>query len=182
MTDEKKFEARTWKCGENSLVLEKTSAGDETALMWIGAPDDGPGVLPTPQQMRELAHALAKRADLLDPPDKRWKDLPRTPGQVVHDFLASGKWATQRVWDESEPPMLTYSRHAHIVDCFTVVVLMTELEKAAPDRAKVIAERLGDAYDDGGVIHELLWEWSEDREQGKPIGFDPPATLPLADA
>ncbi|GAB2964151.1 hypothetical protein [Saccharothrix stipae] len=181
MSDEPKtkFEARTWKCAKNSFVLEEIGTGDKSVMAWIGAPYDGPGVDLTPKQARELSRALVRRADFLDPPERKWRDVSRTPGEVIASNLATGVAASEHVWDDSEPPMMTYARSMMVVDSFTVAALMAELEQVAPDRAKVVAERLGDAYEDGETACELLWQWQKDREQGKPIGFDPPASLPL---
>lgn len=181
---ERLFEPRTWKSarGDTSLVLEETAVGDTEANLWVAAPDDGPSALLAPKHMRELAATLVRRADKIDPPDKRWEDVPRTPGQVIESFLSSAKTASERTLAEDESPGMTHARIMTVIDGFTVVALMAELEQVAPDRAAMVAEQLGEAYFDGGSVDEWLWEWTENRAKGKPIGFDPPATLPLGEA
>lgn len=178
------FEGRTWKSspGANNLVLEPTSDADKNVALWIGTPNDGPGVLLAPKYMRELSAALLRRADKIDPPDRRWEDVPRTPGEIIESFLSSAKSASERTIAEDESPGMTYARIMMTIDGFTVTALMAELEQVAPDRAAMVAEQLGEAYFDGGSVDEWLYEWTEARAQGKPIGFDPPATLPLGAA
>lgn len=178
---ERLFEGRTWasRRGNSNLVLEPTSEGDEDAALWIGAPSDGPSVLLTPKHMRELAATLVRRADKLDPPDRPWKDVPRTPGEILDSFLSSARSASENTLADDESPGMTYARIMMVVDGFTVAALMAELDQLAPDRAAMVAKQLGEAYFDGGSVDEWLWEWAEKRAKGEPIGFDPPATLPL---
>lgn len=178
------FEGRTWKSsrGDSNLVLEPTRDGDQDVTLWVGMPNDGPGVVLSAKHMRQLATELVRRADKLDPAERRWEDVPRTPGEVIESFLSSAKTASERTLADDESPGMTYARIMMAVDGFTVVALMAELEQIAPDRAAMVAEQLGEAYFDGGSVDEWLWEWHEDRAQGKPIGFDPPATLPLGSA
>lgn len=178
------FEGRTWasRRGASNLVLEPTNEGDEDAALWIGTPSDGPGVLLEPKHMRELAATLVRRADKLDPPDRPWKDVPRTPGEILDSFLSSARSASERTLADDETPGMTYARIMMVVDGFTVAALMAELDQLAPDRAAMVAKQLGEAYFDGGSVDEWLREWAEKRAKGEPIGFDPPATLPLGSA
>ncbi|ACU39378.1 hypothetical protein Amir_5560 [Actinosynnema mirum DSM 43827] len=177
------FEGKTWPSTStgHTLNIEPTEKTDTAVDLRLGAQGDGPSIRLTPQQARELARTLVRRADLLDPPDRRWADVPRTPGEIIQASLLTGNAMAERVWDDSEPPIMTYVRNLAVVDSFTIVALMAELAAVAPERAAKVAELLGDAYDDGSTVHEQLWEWARDRASGLPIGFDPPATLPLAD-
>jgi hypothetical protein len=182
MTKPKQFEARTWKGqrGETSLVLEETTADSDTANVWVARDGDGPSALLAPAQMRQLASELVRRADLIDPPERNWTDVPRTPSAIISDFLGSGKAATEHVWGEGdETPAEMSMRIAHIVSAFTVVALLAELAVVSPARAAAISELLADAWDDGGTVHELIWEWHEAHAAGKPVGFEPEQVLEL---
>ncbi|MBP2331270.1 hypothetical protein JOF56_011655 [Kibdelosporangium banguiense] len=179
-TKPKQYDGRTWKNtdGDNSFVMEPTRANDKGIVVWIAAPSDGPGTLLDPQQMREAAAELAHRADLLDPPQREpIGDVPATPGAIIRDFLAFSKKHCDRVFDAKDEEFR--HRTNHIINGFTIVALMAELERLAPTHAAQVAEYLAEAWDDGGSVHEWLWEWNENHKAGKPVGFDPPASLDL---
>lgn len=60
---------RTWTDGASglSLVVEESNPGDIYVAVWIDLDDgDGPSVLLTLAQIRELAEALADRLSLLE--------------------------------------------------------------------------------------------------------------------
>ncbi|GLZ34844.1 hypothetical protein Lesp02_70310 [Lentzea sp. NBRC 105346] len=184
----KPIEGRTWTgratnntVAANSLVLEETSRDDEAINVWVAAPDDGPSVQLTAAQARELSRDLVKRADRIDPPKRRrWVDTPRTPEAILAAFLSDANKATEEVWED--PPSeidVSWMRSMAVVDNFTLVVLLTELMAAAPHRAQVVARVLYDAWEDGGSIHEWIWEWHEKHSKGQPIGLDPALVLEL---
>jgi len=182
MSKPKRFDARTWQGarGTTSLVLEETTADSEAANLWVARDGDGPSVLLSPAQMRQLASELARRADVIDPPKRNWTDAPNTPAAIIGDFLHSGKAATEHIFGTGgETPAESSMRIAHLCTAFAVVAVMAELAAAAPTRAAAISKLLGDAWDSGDTVHELIWEWHEAHAAGKPVGFEPEQVLEL---
>jgi len=171
------FDRREWTTSDISVLgLEPTAKDDPDIVLRLGV--DASVI--TAKQARELAAELARRADRIDPPVRRWTDVPRTPTSIIGDFLSSGKSATEHVWgDKGESVLESAMRSAHVVSAFTVVALMAELEVVAPARAAALAELLADAWDDGGSVHELIWEWHHDHTTGKQVGFEPEQVLEL---
>jgi hypothetical protein len=171
--------ARTWTSDIRSVVLEPTTPDDDTIDLSIYESNDGPGVSLTAQQVRELACALAQHADIIDPPKRRgFGECPNTPSQIIRDYVEHGHRHAERVFDTSSDPEGTH-RISHMVNAFTIVALMSELDQVAPARAAKVAEILGDAWEAGDTVHEWLYIWHAAHTVGKPIGFNPPATLPL---
>lgn len=181
MTKPKKFDARTWNTSERTaFVLEETKPGDSAIHAWIARDGDGPSTPLTAQEAREVSAELAHRADLLDPPKRPpLAEVPATPTAIIADYLRVAKTHMDKVFDVNVDTKTSYHRTMMIVDSFAVVALMAELEHIAPEHAARVAERLADAWEDGGSVHEFLWEWNEKHQQGKPVGFNPPATLDL---
>lgn len=178
----KTIEGRTWPLANgHKLTVEEATPGDTAVQLWAATPEEQPGVFLTAEQARALSRDLVKRADRIDPPKRRrWVDTPSTPEAILAAFLSDAKKATEQVWED--PPTeidVSWMRSMAVVDNFTLVVLLTELMAAAPHRAQVVAQVLYDAWEDGGSIHEWIWDWHAKHAKGEPIGLDPALVLEL---
>ncbi|MGW5645037.1 hypothetical protein ACWEV3_40850 [Saccharopolyspora sp. NPDC003752] len=107
------------------------------------------------------------------------KPSPNTPSAIIGDFLRSGTKALDLHYAEnvSLETARDLLRALVPVNALAIVALMAELEQVAPDRARRIAERLGNAWDAGDDVWELLHDWHARHAHGRPVGFEPPATL-----
>lgn len=70
----------------------------------------------------------------------------------LSDYFGGGDRVAQREWQESIATLCAE---------FAALHLLMGLIEANPERARVLAARIRDAWDDGGMIGELLWEHLE---------------------
>lgn len=169
----------SWNTGRNDVTLMAAVKGDFALWLAIG-PNGGEGgeaVELEPGQARSIAYGLLRRANLIDPaPQPKNRDVPASPIAIITEFLRQTREVSKRI-------LAVDPEHKHLIrhlcDEFAVIALMAELEQIAPERAAKIAERLADAWEDGGSIDEFLFEWREAHAAGRPVGFNPPPVLPL---
>lgn len=94
---------------------------------------------------------------------------PNTPDAIVRNALDSA----QRMHDATEEKGVDdpafHLRIGVFVESWTVAVLMETLRRAAPEVADRLARELQGAWDDGGVMDELLWEWRDNLAAGRPL-------------
>lgn len=108
-----------------------------------------------------------------------------TPADVINDFLREGNAATTHDWlqkarAELEPEFFQLVMRGKVVtSALAVVALMAELERLAPERAKAIALRLNEAWEDGEQVHTLLNHWMAEWMFGRQVGFTEQEMLPL---
>lgn len=175
----KEIASQQWSTEDFGLCISSTKTGDTSVYISTDAYEQSTGVNLSVSNVREIAAALVQRVDLIDPPSRRKiGDVPKTPAEIVGEFLRFGTLHTKRFFDSARDPEGNH-RISHIVNAFTIVALMAELEQVAPARAAEVAERLADSWDDGGSVSEFLHEWSDDHAAGRLVGFNPPAVLPL---
>jgi len=176
----KEIPPQEWGSEESGLEIAATRPDDGGILISMDH-QDTPTVCwsVSAQQARDVAATLVQRADLIDPPSRRkLGDVPETPAAIIGEFLRQGRELMRLIFDVRSDPDQRH-RIAQLCDGFAIVALMAELEQVAPDRAAVVAERLADCWIDGGSVNEFIVQWFEDHAAGRPVGFNPPPTLPL---
>lgn len=186
MPDEKnRFGTESWPVAESltggrrDVKLIETVPNDTNIWLAVGAedPSDGVAVGLEPGQARSIAYGLLRRAELIDAaPRPKTRAVPATPTAIITEFLRQTREVSNRILNV-DPEHKHLIRH--LCDEFAVIALMAELEQIAPERATKVAERLADAWEDGGSIDEFLFEWREAHAAGRPVGFNPPPVLPL---
>lgn len=170
-----------WGPKETGLGLMETRPGDERIHISLDH-EDAETITwsASAQEARQVAAALVQRADLIDPPSRRkLGEVPGTPSAIITEELRVAGLLSEHVFETLSDPD-GHHRIARLTDGFAIVALMAALEQVAPQRAADVAEQLADCWIDGGSVHEFLWEWREAHAAGRPVGFNPPATLPLA--
>lgn len=177
----KEIPPQDWGSQECGLEIAGTRPDDDGILISVDHEDARTVAWSaSAQQAREVAASLVQRADLLDPPARRkLGPCPSTPSEIIGDFLRQGEFLRKHVFSVGSDPEAGH-RIAQMCDGFAIVALMAELEQLAPERAAEVASRIADCWEDGGSVGEFLYDWNEAHKAGRPVGFDPPATLPLA--
>ncbi|GAA2773600.1 hypothetical protein [Saccharopolyspora taberi] len=103
--------------------------------------------------------------------------MAETPADIINDFIRAGNAATANDWmkkmrAEIEPEFFQMFMRGQVVSsALAVVALMAELERLAPERAKAIALRLNEAWEDGEQVHTLLNHWMAEWLFGRQVGF-----------
>jgi len=68
--------------------------------------------------------------------------------------------------DDADGAEIYFALSAAWVNQYALIHILREFIKAAPDRAEQAVAAVWEAWEDGGLPHELVWQWG--KEYGVP--------------